>query len=122
MARWPFWVLVLVTAAVYAPVATFDFIHFDDPHYFYGPPQIRQGIHADTLRWALTNTEGDYWHPVSSVVHLVACTILPLDPGVQHIMTVLIFLAAVVALFVVLRRVTGSPAIAFIAAALWAWH
>ena len=120
--RWPLWTLVLVTAALYAPTARFDFVHYDDPHYFYGPPQVRQGFTFGTLRWAVTNTDGDYWHPVGSIVHLLAFTVFPLDPGVQHCVTVGIFLAALAAWYAVLRGATVSPQVAFVAAALWAWH
>jgi protein O-mannosyl-transferase len=115
-------VLVGVTLLLYAPAGQFDYVHFDDPHFFYGPPQIRQGLNSATLSWALTNTDGAYWHPVASVAHLVSFTIVSSRPGPQHLVSVAFFVATVGALYAVLRAATGQATTAFIATALWAWH
>lgn len=114
--------LVVVTAGIYAPLASFDFVQFDDPHFLFENPHLQRGVSAETLRWAVTDTDGNYWHPVTNLAHLFAFATLGPRPGPQHLVNVAIFLATTVALFGVLAAATGRLNVAFVATALWAWH
>ena len=114
--------LLAVTVAIYAPLGGFDLIHYDDTELVYGLRPLQQGISAETIRWALTDNSGNYVHPVTTLAHLVAFSALGPDPGRQHLLNVAIFVVTVAALHLTLRAATDSDAVAFLGAALWAWH
>lgn len=118
----PLVLLIGITALLYAPAAQFDFIHFDDPQYLFENPSLQRGITRDTAWWALTSLDGNSWRPVANLVHLLAFTAFGPDPGAQHVVSVAIFVVTTAALFAVFRAATGSALLAFVAAALWAWH
>ena len=47
--------LLLATFAVYAQVRDFDFVNYDDVDFTTGNLNVRQGITAQGLEWALTS-------------------------------------------------------------------
>jgi tetratricopeptide (TPR) repeat protein len=56
---------VLLTAAVYARTAGFDFVDLDDPTYVSGNPDVLGGLSLQGLRWAFSFDTGTYWHPLT---------------------------------------------------------
>ena len=120
--HWLALLLVAVTASIYAPTARFGYITLDDRPFHIDSPNLHRGINAQTLRWAVTDTSGNYWHPVWNLVNLLSFTALGPQPGPQHLVSAAIYIAAAVGLFYALRAATRRPAAAFAGAALWAWH
>src|SRR5688572_16373944 len=94
--------LVLLTAIIYAPVAGFEAVNYDDPHFLFENPNLHRGINAQTLRWAVTDTDGNYWHPVANLVNLIAFTALPPTPPVQHVVNAALLIAVAAALYCLL--------------------
>src|SRR5688572_11405504 len=120
--HWLALLLVAVVALIYAPTSHFDYITLDDRFFHIETPQLHQGFNADTLRWALTDTAGNYWHPTWNLVNLVAFTAFGPDAGPQHVVNTVLYAAMAAGLFYTLRATTLRAAVAFVAAALWAWH
>src|SRR5687767_4125324 len=120
--HWLALLLVAVVALIYAPTAHFGYITLDDRIFHIEPPELHGGINAHTLKWALTDTAGNYWHPTWNLVNLVAFTAFGPRPGPQHVVSTVMYCAMAAALFYMLRSATRRPLVAFVAAALWAWH
>jgi protein O-mannosyl-transferase len=120
--HWLALLLVAVTAFIYAPIGRFGYITLDDRPFHVDSPNLHRGINADTLRWAVTDTSGNYWHPVWNLVNLLSFTGLGPEPGPQHLVSAAIYIVAAVGLFYALRAATRRAAVAFAGAALWAWH
>src|SRR5689334_19562998 len=114
--------LLAVTALIYAPTWGFGYIVYDDPWVLVENPNLHRGINRETLRWAFTDTEGNYWHPVGNLVNLAAFTALGPAPGAQHVINVLLLCAIAALVFYLLASTTGRLSVAFVGAALWAWH
>jgi tetratricopeptide (TPR) repeat protein len=100
--------LLLAVFAVYAPVARFDFVNFDDPIYVIDNPHLRNGISVESIGWALTSGEGGLWFPVTRISELLDCQLFGLRSGPHHLTNVLWHALATLFLFAFLRRSTGA--------------
>ena len=114
--------LVVGTFVLYRPVASHDFINYDDRDYVLDNPHITAGLTWQTLRWSLTATEQSNWHPLTWMSHALDCSLFGLDSGYHHITNLVIHVLNVLLLFLLLRKATGSPGRSFLVAALFAWH
>jgi cytochrome c-type biogenesis protein CcmH/NrfG len=120
-----FALLVFVAAStwlVYVPALGFEFVRYDDPEYVSENPQVRQGVTAQSLRWALTASHGANWHPLTSLSHLVDVELYGLDPGRHHRTNVLLHMLNAMLVFAVLRAMTGACWRSLIVALLFALH
>jgi Flp pilus assembly protein TadD len=115
-------VLVLLTGAAFAPVAGNGFVLFDDSIYLTGNSVVKRGLTAQGLVLAFTRSHAANWHPLTWVSHMVDVELFGLDPRGHHLMSVTLHAAAAVLLLLALRLMTGSLAVAFAAAALFAVH
>ena len=118
-------VLIIVTASVYAPVRHHDFINFDDGGYVYENKQVQSGFTIDSVKWAFTlikSNENAYWHPVTSMSHMLDCMMFGLDPGGHHLSNLFYHILNVLLLFMVFRRMTGETWKSAAVAALFALH
>jgi tetratricopeptide (TPR) repeat protein len=114
--------LLAAIAAVYWPVARFDFINFDDPLYVTGNDHVKPGLTWDGLCWAFTTFNASNWHPLTWLSHMADCQLFGLQPGAQHLVNVLFHAANTVLLFVLLRNLTGARWRSGLVAGLFALH
>jgi tetratricopeptide (TPR) repeat protein len=114
--------LLAAIAAVYWPVARFDFINFDDPLYVTGNEHVKPGLTWDGLCWAFTTFNASNWHPLTWLSHMADCQFFGLQPGAQHLVNVLFHAANAVLLFVLLRNLTGARWRSALVAGLFALH
>ena len=114
--------LLAAIAAVYWPVARFDFINFDDPLYVTGNDHVKPGLTWDGLRWAFTTFSASNWHPLTWLSHMADCQFFGQQPGAQHLVNVLFHAANTVLLFVLLRHLTGARWRSALVAGLFALH
>jgi len=114
--------LALLTLAVYAQVATFDFVNFDDPDYVYSNPVVRQGLTWHGVVWAFGDFQIANWHPLTWLSHMLDCELFGVRPGWHHMVNVLIHSANASLLFVLLVRMTGAVWRSLFVAALFALH
>ena len=115
-------VLILGTAALYAPLALYPFILYDDEQYVTANPHVVSGISRANGMWAFTSGEAANWHPLTWLSHQLDCTLFGLNPAGHHAISLLFHIANTLLIFFFLRRVTGAVGRSALVAALFAWH
>lgn len=114
--------LVLVTFALYIQVIHHPFTNYDDGDYVQQNRQIQKGITLPMLRWAVTSTEHENWHPVTWLSHALDWQLFGPAPIGHHAMSVLLHIVTVVLLFLFLAEATGSTVKSMLVAVLFAIH
>jgi protein O-mannosyl-transferase len=114
--------LLLATFAVYAQVRNFDFVNYDDGDFITDNLNVRQGLTAQGLEWALTSGYEGNWVPLTWVSHMLDCQFFGLDSGWHHLHNVLLHALAAVMLCMFLQRATGTRWRSALAAFLFALH
>ncbi|MBK1833103.1 tetratricopeptide repeat protein [Roseibacillus ishigakijimensis] len=120
-------VCLMLAAAVIltlGQVVSFDFISYDDPIYVTGNEQVRRGLSAESLGWALTGSgQTNLWHPLTWWSHMLDVQLFGLESASGHHAVNLVWhLLASMGLFALLKKLTGQPLLAGILALLWAVH
>ena len=95
--------LALAVAAVYWPVAGFEFTNYDDTFYVTGNPQVLKGLTWEGARWAFTHGYSGNWHPVTWLSHMLDCQLYGLNPAGHHLTSVWLHAANSVLVFLVLK-------------------
>jgi tetratricopeptide (TPR) repeat protein len=113
-----YFTLVVSTLLVFWQVRNFDFVNYDDDVYVYENPYVLNGLTADGVSWAFTTDCSGHWHPLTWLSLMLDCQLFGPNPGMIHLMNVLLHLVNTLLLFAVLKKMTGSlwPS-AFVAAA-----
>jgi tetratricopeptide (TPR) repeat protein len=114
--------LCLLTLAAYLPTLRNGFVDYDDRQYVTENPQVQAGLTLANLRWALTASVAANWHPLTLASHMLDCQLFGLNAKGHHLTSLVLHLAAVLVLFGLLRRATGSPLRSAAVAALFAVH
>ncbi len=114
--------LVVATLAVYGQTARHDFVNFDDDHYVYANPHVRDGLTGESLGWAFTAVWSSNWHPLTWLSHMLDCELFGLEAGYHHLVNVLLHILNSMLLYLVLRRMTGAIWRSAMVAALFALH
>jgi tetratricopeptide (TPR) repeat protein len=114
--------LAAVTAAVFWPVATHEFIVFDDDVYVADNPWVQRGLGWAGVAWAFSATRAANWHPLTWLSHMLDCELFGLNPAGHHLIGLLLHMAAAVVLFRALARMTRAIWAGAFAAALFALH
>lgn len=124
--RWREWlvvlVLVLVTAAVYAPVRRFEFVNYDDPINVTQNRFVQTGLTWEGVRWAFGTCQAGQWVPLSWLSLMLDRTLYGQNPGGFHLTNLALHLAGTVLLFGAMRALTGAVWQSVAVAALFAWH
>lgn len=82
------WVIALVVAgitfAAYVPVGSCGFVSLDDHGYVVDQPMVNQGLRWAAVCWAFSAPHGGNWHPLTSLSHMLDCTVWGVEPGPMH--------------------------------------
>lgn len=99
-----------MTGAVFLPSGRFDFINWDDPHYFRDNANIR-GLGLENVRWFFTTTYMGHYQPLNWLSYAVDYAIGGLDAGRFHRTQTWLHaaVAAVVCLTTAMLLRTASP-------------
>src|SRR5262249_13213679 len=100
--------LVAGIAASYWPALDGEYIGYDDTSYVKTNPHVSHGLRLGDVRWALTGYEQSNWHPLTWVSHMVDVELFGLEPRGPHAVNLVLHAINVVALFLLLRRLTGD--------------
>lgn len=114
--------LFLLTLLLFYPAIHFGFLNYDDPRYVTQNEHVKQGLAADSIRWALTGPHHSMWHPVTSLSHLVDVQLFGMNPAAHHAVNIFIHAINAVLLYYWLLLVFNLPGRALVVAALFAWH
>ena len=115
-------VLAGITWLVFGQTIGHQFVTYDDPQYVYENAKVAAGLSPESVLWAFTHTVGGNWHPLTVISHMLDCQLYGLKPAGHHFTNVLLHTIAVILLFLVLRRMTGTLWQSAFVAALFAIH
>ena len=115
-------VLAGITFAVFGQTLHHEFVNFDDNEYVYQNPVVARGLTLKGIAWAFTGIHASNWHPLTWLSHMLDCQLYGLRPGGHHLTNVLLHTATVIALFLVLRQMTGALWRSAFVAAVFAIH
>jgi tetratricopeptide (TPR) repeat protein len=115
-------IVVITTLVVYWPVQTFHFVNYDDPAFITNNPRMQEGLSLRNLGWAFTVSIAANWHPLTTISHLIDCSLWGPDAGGHHVTGLVIHLAAVMALYLLLRRLSLSFGVRLLVTGLFALH
>jgi Flp pilus assembly protein TadD len=115
-------VLAGITWLVFGQTIAHQFVTYDDPQYVYENAKVAAGLSPESALWAFTHTVGGNWHPLTVISHMLDCQLYGLKPAGHHFTSVLLHSVAVILLFLVLRRMTGTLWQSAFVAALFAIH
>ncbi|MGD9644167.1 MAG: type IV pilus biogenesis/stability protein PilW [Pirellulales bacterium] len=106
--------LVLITAAVYAPVGDHEFIYYDDPAYVTHNKHVNTGLTPENLWWAVYASHAANWHPLTWWSHMLDVELFELEPRGHHLVNVGLHIVNTVLLFIAWRllltaSVGGEP-------------
>ncbi|MFL6417675.1 MAG: tetratricopeptide repeat protein [Bryobacteraceae bacterium] len=118
----PYLILVLLVVAIYARVAGYQYVDFDDDILVAQNPWVNSGLTVGSLKWAFTTFNLFWWQPVLWISFLVDVQFFGTGPGPHHIVNVALHAANSVLLLAFLRYTTGSLWRSFFAAILFAVH
>lgn len=113
---------MVVTLALYNPVARNGFVNFDDDRYVTDNPQVRAGVHWSTISWAFNSFDQANWHPLTWLSHALDCQLFRLNPAGHHYTNLLLHAINALLLFLILQWFTGYTARSLMVAALFAVH
>lgn len=121
--------LAVLVFLIYAQVATFPFINYDDPIYVSETPQVLDGVTPEGIAWAFQATRASNWHPLTWISHMVDASLFrsTTEPsgqwaGGHHLVNVTIHATNSILLFLLLWRMTSATWRAALVAALFAVH
>jgi len=118
-------VCLLLTAAViaaYGQMIHHDFINFDDGEYITDNPHVKTGLSKENIVWAFTAFHSNNWHPLTWLSHALDCQLFGLNPGMHHIVNLLLHIANSILLFLLFKFMTGELWQSAFVAALFALH
>jgi tetratricopeptide (TPR) repeat protein len=114
--------LILITLALYLPVANHGFINLDDDQYVTDNFHVKAGLTWPGIVWAFQSGYADNWHPLTWISHMLDCQLYGLHPAGHHLTNLLLHIANTVLLFIFLSRTTGTTWRSGFVAALFACH
>jgi protein O-mannosyl-transferase len=114
--------LALLTWIVFGQTLWHDFVNYDDPRYVYQNTKITSGLNIAGIAWAFTHIHSENWHPLTTITHMLDCSLYGLKAGGHHFSNVLFHTIAVVLLFLALQQMTGALWRSAFVAAVFAIH
>jgi tetratricopeptide (TPR) repeat protein len=114
--------LAAITFAVFGQTLHHDFVNYDDNNYVHQNPVVSQGLTIKGVVWAFYQVHFANWHPLTWLSHMLDCQLYGQYSGGHHLTNVLLHTATVIALFLVLRQMTGALWRSAFVAAVFAIH
>jgi hypothetical protein len=114
--------LVAIVWIVFGQTLGHEFINYDDHDYVYENPRITSGLSLEGIVWAFTHVHSNNWHPLTTISHMLDCSLFGLQPWGHHFTNVLLHSAAAIFLFLALLELTGVRWPSAFVAALFAIH
>lgn len=118
----------LATLLIFGQAVHYGFIGFDDDRYVDHNPALEAGLSVQGLKWAFTTNlthlseTAEYWEPLTLLTRLADYQAYRFQPWGHHLTSILIHLAATLALFGAMRQLTGRLGRSALVAALFLVH
>ena len=103
--------LILAVLFIYARVAHYGFVNYDDNEYVTENWHVRGGISWEAFQWAFTGFHAGHWHPLTWLSHMLDCQLFGADneaAGGHHLVNVALHAVSSVLLLLALWRMTGQ--------------
>jgi protein O-mannosyl-transferase len=114
--------LVLAVAAVFGKTVSYDFVNFDDDVVVYQNPIVTHGVTMHGVARAFTKSVEGMWYPLTLLSYMLDSQLYGTKPWGYHLTNVVLHAATAVALFLVLRKMTGDFLATALVALLFAVH
>jgi tetratricopeptide (TPR) repeat protein len=114
--------LFVVAAWAFLPAIHNGFINFDDQVYVYQNAHVQDGVNWQSIRWAFTNLDAGFWHPLTWLSILLDVQFYGMRPGGHHLTSLLLHAANAALVFSLLLRMTGARWRSAFVALLFALH
>jgi tetratricopeptide (TPR) repeat protein len=114
--------LFLAVFLVFGQALGYSFVNFDDNDYVYANPHLAQGLTGEGIVWAFTTTDCHNWHPLTWLSYFLDYQLFGFAPWGYHLTNLLLHAATAIALFLVLREMTGNLWPSAFVAAVFAIH
>jgi tetratricopeptide (TPR) repeat protein len=115
-------ILFIVTAWVFLPAASNDFIGYDDPLYVTANRHVLGGLTWNDFVWAFKGTGAGNYHPLTWLSHQVDSQFFGLRPAGHHFTSIIIHALNTALAFALLQRLTSTLWPSFAVAALFGLH
>lgn len=115
-------VLASAVVAIYAPVASYGFLLYEDGAYVWENPLVNGGLSVRALYAAATSFRAAVWLPATWASHMLDWSLFGDRAGLHHLTNLILHALAAALLLEWLRRATHRPILALAAAALFALH
>ena len=96
------------TVAAYWGVLACGFVAYDDPSYVCRNPMVNQGVREAAIYWAFTAMHGGNWHPLTTLSHMLDCTLFGLNAGAQHGVNLALHTLDALLVFLVWKRLGSA--------------
>jgi len=100
--------LLVIVCWTFGSAINNDFIGFDDPDYVTANGHVQQGLSAQSLAWAFSNSDSANWHPLTWISHMVDCQLFDAQAWGHHLTSIFLHALNTVLLFLVLIALTGT--------------
>ena len=114
--------LSAIVCVAFGQTIKHQFINYDDNEYVYNNSTVKNGLTPAGIAWAFTHVHSANWHPLTTISHMVDCTLYGLQPWGHHLTNVVLQMAAAILLFFALRQLTRLLWASAAVAALFAIH
>jgi tetratricopeptide (TPR) repeat protein len=114
--------LIVASFIAFGRILGNDFINFDDGRLITENIHIKAGINAESIKWALTNSKLEYWHPLTWLSIMLDWNLFGANASGHHLVSLLWHLGSVILLFLFLSKTTGSLWPSAFVAAFFALH
>ena len=105
----------------YWPVASYQFVNWDDPWYILNNPYLKSWS-PDNLHAFATDIIIRNYSPLTIYTYLVEYTLFGTDPAGYHVVNVLLHMVNAALVFLLVSQVTGNRLVGWGTAALFAVH
>ena len=124
--RWPSFAVCLFLGlcvwAVFGQTLHYDFVNFDDDKVVYENPTVSKGLTVQSIPWAFTHSQVGHWDPLTTLSHMLDCSLFGLHPWGHHLGNVVLHTVAVILLFLMMKELTGAFWESAFVAAIFAVH
>jgi protein O-mannosyl-transferase len=114
--------LAVAAFVVFGATTAFPFVAYDDDVYVTDNLHVRGGLSPAGVGWAFTHVHAANWHPLTTLSHMLDCSLFKLKPWGHHLSSVVLHAMAAVMLFMALLRMTAARWRSAIVAAAFCLH
>ena len=113
---------LLLINLVWLSALAFPFLDLDDNLYITGNPAILHGLSWQTFSWAFTNSNAEFWLPLTWLSLALDSTLFGTHAWGYHLTNILFHVANTLLLYLLFRKICGGIGKSLFAAALFAVH